>query len=208
MSSEQSIKAKVSARPFVSRRLAGEDEPVWYAPPLGAIGSAIYFRGCDLARASAADMAAFARLTPSKASSTSAVIAGESAQRASAKARNPFRCDNDACARDRSLQSSSSLRAGYLWGVRAGMAERERLAGKVRALEARVGGPAEREPISRDLAKFSVSQGEKRDLTRLLDRIASVGRLDTVLLSNEEGLLSLRTARRATLNVSPLRWRE
>jgi len=80
------------------------------------------------------------------------------------------------------------LRAGYLWGVRAGMAERERLAGKVRALEARVGGPAEREPISRDLAKFSVSQGEKRDLTRLLDRIASVGRLDTVLLSNEEGL--------------------
>jgi hypothetical protein len=80
-----------------------------------------------------------------------------------------------------------SLRAGYLWGVRAGMAERERLAGELRGLDARIGRP-ERERISRDLAKFSVSQGEKRDLTRLLDRIASVGRLETVLLSNEEGL--------------------
>ena len=75
MSSEQSIKAKVS--PFVSRRLAREDEPVWYAPPLGATGSAIcFFAAVIWLELSSAAMSAFARLTPSKASSTSAVIAG------------------------------------------------------------------------------------------------------------------------------------
>lgn len=82
MSSEQSIKAKVSARPFVSRRLAGEDEPVWYAPPLGATGSAIcFFAAVIWLELSSAAMAAFARLTPSKASSTSAVIAEVGATR-------------------------------------------------------------------------------------------------------------------------------
>lgn len=102
------------------------------------------------------------------------------------------------------------LRAGYLWGVRVGLLERDRLSAQLEQLvaetpkadaaeEAEPGGMqsmieqmlrplVERERISRDLAKFTISQGERRDLTRLLDRVASVGHFETMLLSNEEGL--------------------
>lgn len=99
--------------------------------------------------------------------------------------------------------------AGYLYGVRAGLQERDRLRADVALLRGEAqdasvesesegdGLPStiqemlaplvERERISRDLAKFNIGQGEKRDLTRLLDRVSSVGHFDTVLLSNEEG---------------------
>lgn len=46
----------------------------------------------------------------------------------------------------------------------------------------------ERERISLDLAYLASEAGERRELVPLLDRIADVGRFETVLLTNEEGL--------------------
>ena len=46
----------------------------------------------------------------------------------------------------------------------------------------------ERERISLDLAQLGSQAGQRRDLVPLLDRIAEVGRFETVLLANEEGL--------------------
>lgn len=46
----------------------------------------------------------------------------------------------------------------------------------------------ERERISLDLAHLASEAGERRELVPLLDRIADVGRFETVLLTNEEGL--------------------
>jgi hypothetical protein len=100
--------------------------------------------------------------------------------------------------------------AGYLFGLRAGTQERERLRGEVgrlalvtqqrdtppqseadglRSTIQEVLAPlVERERVSLDLAQFNISVGERRDLSRLLDTIATVGHFKTVLLSNEEGL--------------------
>ena len=46
----------------------------------------------------------------------------------------------------------------------------------------------ERERISLDLAQLATRPGRRRELVPLLDRIAEVGRFQTVLLTNEEGL--------------------
>jgi len=46
----------------------------------------------------------------------------------------------------------------------------------------------ERERISLDLAQFAGSVGQRRDLVPLLDKVAAVGRFETILLANEEGL--------------------
>ncbi|WP_315700920.1 MULTISPECIES: hypothetical protein [unclassified Bradyrhizobium] len=46
----------------------------------------------------------------------------------------------------------------------------------------------ERERISLDLAQLASEAGERRELVPLLDKIAEVGRFETVLLTNEEGL--------------------
>jgi hypothetical protein len=47
----------------------------------------------------------------------------------------------------------------------------------------------ERERQSRDLAQIHMSAGHRRDLSPLLDRIASIGNFSTVLLANDDGLL-------------------
>jgi hypothetical protein len=46
----------------------------------------------------------------------------------------------------------------------------------------------ERERISLDLAQLASRGGQRRELVPLLDKIADVGRFETVLLTNEEGL--------------------
>ena len=105
------------------------------------------------------------------------------------------------------------LTAGYLFGLRGGLKARELLRqqvqqlagvvtqlressqrdvdqdGSLRTTIQQVLAPlVERERISLDLAQFSASAGQRRDLAPLLDRIAAVGSFKTVLLSNEEGL--------------------
>jgi hypothetical protein len=101
------------------------------------------------------------------------------------------------------------LMVGYFLGLSAGAQERERIREKIRHLEAAEHQSAsptgdeseslksiqemlaplvERERISIDLSKVNISLGERRDLSRLLDTIASVGHFGSVLLSNEEGL--------------------
>ena len=57
----------------------------------------------------------------------------------------------------------------------------------------------ERERISLDLAQLATRPGRRRELVPLLDRIAEVGRFQTVLLTNEEGLpLAANTTARHT----------
>jgi hypothetical protein len=106
------------------------------------------------------------------------------------------------------------LTAGYLFGVRRGSLSRELLRqhvqqqaealnqlserysqraadqeGSLRTTIQRVLAPlVERERLSLDLAQFSTSAGQRRDLAPLLDKIAAVGHFTTVLLCNEEGL--------------------
>jgi hypothetical protein len=77
MSLEQSIKAKVSARTFVGRRLADGEGPIWSAPLLGAAGSVIcFFAVAVWFELRYAGMAAFTRLMPSETSSTLAGMVG------------------------------------------------------------------------------------------------------------------------------------
>lgn len=105
------------------------------------------------------------------------------------------------------------LTAGYLFGLRRGLKARDLLRrqiqqlagvvtqlressrrdvdqdGSLRTTIQQVLAPlVERERISLELAQFSASAGQRRDLAPLLDRIAAVGSFKTVLLSNEEGL--------------------
>jgi hypothetical protein len=106
------------------------------------------------------------------------------------------------------------LTAGYLFGARKGALARERLRQQVQVLGAdleqlreqssqrtadrdrslrttiqHVLAPiVERERISLELAQFRGSDGQRRNLVPLLDKIAAVGRFSTVLLANEEGL--------------------
>lgn len=106
------------------------------------------------------------------------------------------------------------LSAGYLFGARKGaMARdllrrqvqlqaasldqlREQSRQKVTAQEADLRNTiqdvlaplVERERISLDLAQLASEAGERRELVPLLDKIAEVGRFETVLLTNEEGL--------------------
>jgi len=106
------------------------------------------------------------------------------------------------------------LTAGYLFGARMGAAARERLRQQalssvadleqlkaqnrqrtseqdrsLRTTIQHVLAPlVERERISLDLAQFAGSVGQRRDLVPLLDKVAAVGRFETVLLANEEGL--------------------
>jgi predicted regulator of Ras-like GTPase activity (Roadblock/LC7/MglB family) len=104
------------------------------------------------------------------------------------------------------------LLAGYLAGLRRGSRERARLRGMaerqaaiLQRLESRNAGGddggalkstieqvlaplVERERLSLDLARVG-GAGERRDLSPLLDQIASAGRFGSVLLSNEDGLV-------------------
>jgi len=106
------------------------------------------------------------------------------------------------------------LTAGYLFGARKGALARDLLRRQVQlqaasldqlreqssqeATERELGlrsaiqdvlAPlVERERISLDLAQLATRPGRRRELVPLLDRIAEVGRFETVLLTNEEGL--------------------
>jgi hypothetical protein len=101
------------------------------------------------------------------------------------------------------------LLAGYLAGLWRGLRERARLrgaAGQQAAIlqhwksELDDGGAlkstieqvlaplVERERLSLDLARVG-SAGERRDLSPLLEQVASVGNFGSVLLSNEDGLV-------------------
>jgi hypothetical protein len=106
------------------------------------------------------------------------------------------------------------LTAGYLFGARMGAEARERLRQQallsvadleqlkaqnrqrtteqdrsLRTTIQHVLAPlVERERISLDLAQFAGSVGQRRDLVPLLDKVAAVGRFETILLANEEGL--------------------
>jgi hypothetical protein len=106
------------------------------------------------------------------------------------------------------------LAAGYLFGARIGAEARERLRQQallsvadleqlkaqnrqrsseqdrsLRTTIQHVLAPlVERERISLDLAQFAGSIGQRRSLVPLLDKVAAVGRFETVLLANEEGL--------------------
>ena len=106
------------------------------------------------------------------------------------------------------------LTAGYLFGARRGKLARDKLRQQAQAQAADleqlrdrtskssaeedvslrttiqdVLAPlVERERISLDLAQLASQAGHRRDLVPLLDRIAEVGRFETVLLANEEGL--------------------
>jgi len=106
------------------------------------------------------------------------------------------------------------LMAGYLFGVRKGALAREQLREQVRVqagdlarlrqqsreqvtdqemslrttIQHVLAPLVERERISLDLAQFTGGVGQRRDLVPLLDKIAAVGRFETVLLANEEGL--------------------
>jgi hypothetical protein len=106
------------------------------------------------------------------------------------------------------------LTAGYLCGARMGAEARERLRQQallsvadleqlkaqnrqrtteqdrsLRTTIQHVLAPlVERERISLDLAQFAGSVGQRRDLVPLLDKVAAVGRFETILLANEEGL--------------------
>jgi len=106
------------------------------------------------------------------------------------------------------------LTSGYLFGARKGALARERLRQQAqshaadleqlreqnrqrntdqekslrRTIQHVLAPLVERERISLDLAQFTGSAGQRRDLVPLLDKIAAVGRFKTVLLANEEGL--------------------
>lgn len=106
------------------------------------------------------------------------------------------------------------LLAGWLFGVRRGRADRERLRALVfeQAHEIETGRAAsdaeadrtqrnltatieraiaplmERDRLSDDLARLDAGEGRRRDLGLLLDRIAEVGNFATVVLCDEEGL--------------------
>ncbi|MGJ5181610.1 hypothetical protein ACQR16_32250 [Bradyrhizobium oligotrophicum] len=106
------------------------------------------------------------------------------------------------------------LTAGYLFGARQGAQARDLLRRQVQmqaasldqlqehgshdaseretslrnAIQDVLAPLVERERISLDLAQLASSPGRRRELVPLLDRIAEVGRFETVLLTNEEGL--------------------
>jgi hypothetical protein len=101
------------------------------------------------------------------------------------------------------------LLAGYLAGLRRGSRERTRLRsvterqaailqrnasaadedGALKSTIEQVLAPlVERERLSLDLARVS-SGGERRDLSPLLEKVASVGGFRSILLSNEDGLV-------------------
>ena len=106
------------------------------------------------------------------------------------------------------------LTAGYLFGARKGALAREELrrqaqlqAASLEQLKERTSQTAkeqemslrttiqdvlaplvERERISLDLAHLGGQAGQRRDLVPMLDKIGEVGRFETVLLANEEGL--------------------
>lgn len=105
------------------------------------------------------------------------------------------------------------LAAGYLFGARTGRLARDKLrrqaqlqAADLERLAERTSKTSaedmslrttiqdvlaplvERERISLDLAQLASQAGQRRDLVPLLDRIAEVGRFETILLANEEGL--------------------
>ncbi|WP_315736825.1 MULTISPECIES: hypothetical protein [unclassified Bradyrhizobium] len=106
------------------------------------------------------------------------------------------------------------LTSGYLFGARQGALSRELLRRQVQiqaasldqlqeqsshdaieretslrsAIEDVLAPLVERERISLDLAQLASRPGRRRELVPLLDRIAEVGRFQTVLLTNEEGL--------------------
>jgi hypothetical protein len=110
--------------------------------------------------------------------------------------------------------SALLLLAGYLAGLRRGSRERARLRGVAEqqaamlrhweqqsAAAPRDDGAAlkstieqvlaplvERERLSLDLSRVA-SGGERRDLSPLLEQVASVGHFGSVLLSNEDGLV-------------------
>ncbi|GLH79493.1 hypothetical protein SSBR45G_44020 [Bradyrhizobium sp. SSBR45G] len=106
------------------------------------------------------------------------------------------------------------LTAGYLFGARQGALARDQLRRQVQlqaasldqlqeqtshdateretslrsAIQDVLAPLVERERISLDLAQLASRPGRRRELVPLLDRIAEVGRFETVLLTNEEGL--------------------
>jgi predicted regulator of Ras-like GTPase activity (Roadblock/LC7/MglB family) len=101
------------------------------------------------------------------------------------------------------------LLAGYLAGLWRGSRERARLRGVAErqaailqrdasalddggalksTIEQVLAPLVERERLSHDLARVS-SGGERRDLSPLLEQVASVGKFGSVLLSNEDGLV-------------------
>ncbi|WP_035648021.1 hypothetical protein [Bradyrhizobium sp. ORS 285] len=113
------------------------------------------------------------------------------------------------------------LTAGYLFGARQGAVARDHLRRQVQvqaaslnqlqdqsshdaseretslrsAIQEVLAPLVERERISLDLAQLATRPGRRRELVPLLDRIAEVGRFETVLLTNEEGLpLAANTA--------------
>jgi hypothetical protein len=117
------------------------------------------------------------------------------------------------------------LTAGYLFGARQGTLARDQLRRQVQlqaasldqlqeqsshdvieretslrsAIQDVLAPLVERERISLDLAQLASRPGRRRELVPLLDRIAEVGRFETVLLTNEEGLpLAANTAGRHT----------
>ena len=101
------------------------------------------------------------------------------------------------------------LLAGYLAGLWRGLRERTRLRGAAEqqaailerleqrnasaldvksSIEQALAPLVERERLSLDLARVG-GAGERRDLSPLLDQVASVGNFGSVLLSNEDGLV-------------------
>jgi hypothetical protein len=101
------------------------------------------------------------------------------------------------------------LLAGYLAGLRRGLKERARLRGVAEqqaailqrwksgrdddgalksTIEQVLAPLVERERLSLDLARVG-GAGERRDLSPLLEQVASVGNFGSVLLSNEDGLV-------------------
>jgi len=106
------------------------------------------------------------------------------------------------------------LTSGYLFGARKGALARDALrrqaqlqAAALEQLKERTSRTAaeqdlslrtqiqdvlaplvEHERIALDLAQFASQTGRRRDLVPLLDKIAEVGRFETVLLADEEGL--------------------
>ena len=101
------------------------------------------------------------------------------------------------------------LLAGYLAGLWRGSRERARLRGVAEqqaavlqhwksaldddgtlksTIEQVLAPLVERERLSHDLARVS-SAGERRDLSPLLEQVASAGNFGSVLLSNEDGLV-------------------
>jgi hypothetical protein len=101
------------------------------------------------------------------------------------------------------------LLAGYLAGLWRGLRERTRMRGAAEqqaailehwkqrnasaldvksSIEQALAPLVERERLSLDLARVG-SAGERRDLSPLLEQVASVGNFGSVLLSNEDGLV-------------------